>query len=269
MLPFAAPFGVICVMGALLPFMERSMVQSLLGSEELGLYAAGAKVGMLIALPINAFEIAWGPFSLSIFREKNAAESYRFVLRCFSVFIFAAVLALTALAEPLLRILGSARYEGGAAVVFAVAMGLAVQALGSITSVGIVFSKKAYLKLYGYGTMIGVAAFTIPLLCAAFGFAGVAWGSMVAYFAKTGLEAWIAERAHPIGWGFAAPLALGSITLAAGVLYQATFEWIDVFKAGLAPLFGIAILLVAAWLAIFDSAERSRMMILLRPKPLA
>ena len=81
MLPFAAPIGVVCVMGALLPFMERSMVQSLLGAEELGLYAAGAKVGMLISLPMAAFEIAWGPFALSIFKEKDASESFRHVLR--------------------------------------------------------------------------------------------------------------------------------------------------------------------------------------------
>jgi O-antigen/teichoic acid export membrane protein len=112
MLPFAAPLGVICVMGALLPFMERSMVQSLLGAEDLGLYAAGAKVGMLISLPIGAFEIAWGPFSLSIFKEKDASESFRHVLRVFAVLVFAMVLALAALAGPVLRLLGSARYEG-------------------------------------------------------------------------------------------------------------------------------------------------------------
>ena len=249
MLPFAAPFGVICVLGALLPFMERNMVQTLLGSEELGLYAAGAKVGMLIALPINAFEIAWGPFSLSIFKEKDAAESYRLVLRCYSVLIFTMVLVLTALGEPLLRVLGSTRYEGGAVVVFAVAMGLAVQALGSITSIGIVFSKKSYLKIYGYSTMIIVASIAIPLLAKTFGFAGVAWGSMTAYFAKTVLEAWLAERVYPLLGGFTAPLALGIITLIAGVIYQATYEDLRMFNINLAPPIGIAILLVTSWLS--------------------
>ena len=96
---------------------------------------------MLISLPMSAFEIAWGPFALSIFKEKDASESFRHVLRVFAVLIFMMVLALTALAGPVLQILGSARYEGGAVVVFAVAMGLALQAVGSITSVGIVFRK--------------------------------------------------------------------------------------------------------------------------------
>ena len=202
MLPFAAPIGVIACWAPCCPSWRRSMVQSLLGAEDLGLYAAGAKVGMLISLPMSAFEIAWGPFALSIFKEKDASESFRHVLRIFAIFIFTMVLALTALAGPVLQILGSTRYEGGAVVVFAVAMGLALQALGSITSVGIVFSKKSYLKLYGYGAMIAVAAFAIPLLSSVFGFAGVAWGSMSAYLARTILETWLAERVHPIAMGF-------------------------------------------------------------------
>lgn len=269
MLPFAAPIGVVCVMGALLPFMERSMVQLLLGAEDLGLYAAGAKVGMLISLPMSAFEIAWGPFALSIFKEKDASESFRHVLRVFAVLIFMMVLALTALAGPVLQILGSARYEGGAVVVFAVAMGLALQAVGSITSVGIVFSKKSYLKLYGYGAMIAVAAIAIPLLSSVFGFAGVAWGSMSAYLARTILETWLAERVHPIMWDLKAPIALGSVTLLAGAFYQATYDELRLFNVSLAPLLGMAVLIGAAWFLVFDSAARTRMMIFIRPKRLA
>ena len=71
MMPFAIPFGVICVIGAVLPVLERGMVQSLLGPQELGLYAAGAKVAMLIALPINAFEIALGAVLLVHFQGKR------------------------------------------------------------------------------------------------------------------------------------------------------------------------------------------------------
>ncbi len=265
MLPFAAPFGVICVMGALLPFMERSMVRSLLGSEDLGLYAAGAKVGMLISLPINAFEIAWGPFSLSLFKEENARESFRHVLQGYALLLFTVVLILTTLAEPALGVLSSVRYEKGAVVVFAVAMGLSVQALGSVASVGIVFSKKAYLKLYGYGAMILVAAIAIPILSSVFGFAGAAWGAMTAYFTKTAVETWMAERVHPIEWDLKAPLAFGAVALTAGAFYQATYADIRIFNLSPAPLAGILGLFISAWLIVFDNASRSR----LRPKRLA
>ena len=43
MLPFAAPIGVVCVMGALLPFMERSMVQLLLGAGSLACTQPGPR----------------------------------------------------------------------------------------------------------------------------------------------------------------------------------------------------------------------------------
>ena len=154
-------------------------------------------------------------------------------------------------------------------MVFGVAMGLAVQALGSITCAGIVFSKKSYLKLYGYGTMIAVAAIAIPLLSSAFGFAGVAWGSMTAYFAKTGVETWMAQRVHSVAWDFKAPVALGCITLLVGTVHQIAYQDAGGFNGNPAPLLGLAVLLVVAWLIAFNNAARSRMRTLLRPKRVA
>jgi hypothetical protein len=148
-------------------------------------------------------------------------------------------------------------------------MGLALQAVGSVTSVGIVFSKKSYLKLYGYGAMIVVAAIAIPLLSSLFGFAGVAWGSMTAHLARAILETRMAERVHPVAWDLRAPVALGSVTLIAGSFYQATYDNLRVFNVSLAPLLGMAALIGAAWLLVFDGATRSRVAILLRPKRLA
>ena len=266
LLPFAIPFGVICVMSAALPVMERTLVKWLIGAPELGLYAAGAKVAMLIGLPVNAFQIAWGPFALSIFKEENAAESYRFVLRAFVVLIFCVVLALTAMAEPIVRILGSARYEGAAIVVFALSMGRAVQGIGAITEIGIVFSKKSYLKLYGYGTMVLVAATAIPLLSMTFGLVGTAWGSMAALLAKTVVEAWLAQRAHPIAWSYSGPVLLGAATLVFGGLHQATFGQLEVAGLSLVPIIGIAALLAAGWLILLNAAARARLVNLLRRK---
>ena len=222
MLPFATPIGVVCVMGALLPFMERSMVQLLLGAEDLGLYAAGAKVGMLISLPMSAFEIAWGPFALSIFKEKDASESFRHVLRVFAVRIFTPsiwVLALTALAGPVLQILGSARYEGGAVVVFAVAVGLALQAIGFDHLGRHRFFEKVLSEALRLRRDDRCRRVAIPLLSSVFGFAGVAWGSMSAYLARTifGKPGWLSGSIRLDGIS-KAPIALGSVTLLAGAL---------------------------------------------------
>ncbi len=267
MMPFAVPFGVICALSAGLPVMERSMVQSFFSTHELGLFAAGAKVALLIGLPINAFEMSWGPFSLALFKEKDAAASYQLVLKGFTVTIFGIVLGLSAFAEPIVTLLGSSRYEGAGVVVFGLAMGLAVQAIGSITSVGIVFSKKSYLVLYSYGAMVLVAAVAIPLLSMNFGLAGVAWGSLAGYLTKTIVETWLAQRAYPLDWNYTGPSMLAVAALLIGLFHQATFGRFEVAGLSMVPLLGVAALVISAWHILFDAAGRTKILSVLRFKP--
>jgi O-antigen/teichoic acid export membrane protein len=84
-LPFAIPYGVICVASAFSPMLERTLTSTLLGAEDLGLYAAATKIAMLIGLLVNAFQTAWGPFSLSIHKQSDAAQTYNWVLKLFSL----------------------------------------------------------------------------------------------------------------------------------------------------------------------------------------
>ena len=75
LLPYAIPYGVICCIGAFVPVLERSLVNSLLGEHDLGIYAAGTKIAMLLTLVTQAFQMAWGPFSLAIYKEPDAART--------------------------------------------------------------------------------------------------------------------------------------------------------------------------------------------------
>src|SRR5690606_11348181 len=101
LLPYAAPFGVICVIGTVTPLLERSIILQSLGTHQVGLYAAGAKIAMLTMMLGSAFQTAWGPFSLAIHREASAAETYNWVLRIFATGISVCVLLLSACGGPL------------------------------------------------------------------------------------------------------------------------------------------------------------------------
>lgn len=260
MLPFAAPFGIICIISAFLPFLERGLVQYLLGGHELGLYAAGAKIASLVSLPIGAFEIAWGPFALALSKEHDAAQSYRSVLTVFAVGMFAMVLVLTAIAEPLVQLLGSQRYEGAGLVVFTLAMALAVQSIGGITDIGIVLSKKSYLKLYGYAAMLVVAGLAIPLLASLFGLIGVAWGSLAAQMSKVVTEANLAQRAHPLEWSYAGPLAAAAMALAAGILHQLTFGHFLAAGISLIPMLAIPAMAAMMWIYFINPDAKERIL---------
>jgi O-antigen/teichoic acid export membrane protein len=266
LMPFALPFGVICVIAAVIPVLERSLVGSILGGEALGLYAAGAKVAMLILLPINAIETSWGPFSLALHKEEDAAETYNQVLKAVCFLLFSLVLGLSGLADIVVSLLGSSRYEGAGIVTFALCFGVAVNAVSSVTGVGIVFSKRSYLKLYGYGTLLLVAAVAIPSLAWLYGITGAAWGSMLAMLSKTLVETVLAQRAHKLPWHFKGPVAMGILTLAIGIVHQLSFDRLAVAGVDLVPLAGIVLLAVLSWFVLFDGPERSRLAGLVRRK---
>lgn len=258
LLPFAVPFGIICVAVSFLPVLERWYVGLLLGPVALGYFAAGAKVAMLINLPISAIEMSWGPFSLSLHKEADAAETYNTVLKLVCLALFAGVLAITAVADLVVALLGSERYAAGGAVVFALAMGLALQGISYVSSVGIVFSKRSYLKLYAYGVMLAVAAAAIPLLAARHGIAGAAWGSMLAMLAKLLVETWLAQRAWPLRWCFGGPAFLTGFTLLIGVIHQLTLGSVAMAGIGLIPLAGLLLIVPLVWFGLMPFGTRAK-----------
>ncbi|WP_369406376.1 lipopolysaccharide biosynthesis protein, partial [Curvibacter delicatus] len=155
LIPFAVPLGVICAAGAFTPALERSMTERLLGAEQLGLYSAGSKVAMLLALIVGSFQTAWGPFSTSIYKEVNAAETYNLVLKLYCFLICFAVMVLDLVSPSLIQLLASYRYSEAAVVVFPLAAAAAVQSVSWITEIGISFSKRSSLSLYSHTIYIG------------------------------------------------------------------------------------------------------------------
>src|SRR5439155_2792215 len=183
--PYAVPYGVICSISAFVPTIERSLVNNFLGSHELGLYAASAKVAMLTVLVSSAFQTAWGPFALAIHKEADAAHTYNWALKGFAFGMCAFVLFLAAIAEPLISLLASDRYARASIIVFPLAMGLAIQATGWITEIGIDLSKRSYLSLYGYTAFLCTTALSIYAFATAFGLLGIACGVMLGQRGKS------------------------------------------------------------------------------------
>lgn len=259
MMPYAVPFGVISVAASLLPFVERGAVAGLVGRESLGIYAAGAKVATLIAFVTTAFETSWGPFALSIFRQPAAERTFRAVLMLATLILCGASLALAAVGDLVVVVLGSARYAGAGCVVFALAMGVVAQTLGGITEVGILFAQRSYLKLYAYGLGLLVTAVAIYLLSARFGIVGVAWGSLAGYVSKTVFEAFLAQQVHSIRWHYGPPLVIYGLTLGTGLLYQLTFDTAVVLGVRWVPLAGFVCILTLAWWGLLSRDERKRL----------
>lgn len=258
LLHFAIPYGIVCTLGAASPAFQRTVVATFRGADALGLFAAGAKVALLIALPVRAFQIAWGPFSLAIFRESDAAETYNWVLKGVAVGVCTAVMLLGVVAEPVIHLLASERYAAGATIVFPLAFGLAVEATGWITSLGISLSKRSYLNLYSYIVFSLVSIGGMLALVGPLGVVGVAWGALLGYLSKTALEAWLAQRAYPLAWEYSGVVLLAATTLVLGAIAQAIAMRYG-YRAG-AVASGVNTLLVVmiGWWQVFGAADRRR-----------
>ncbi len=217
----ALPYGIIAAIGAVTPLAERALVSGRFGTAELGLYAAASKLASLATMLAIAFQMGWGPFSYSIYRQADAPRTYNLVLRAFTALMCLAVLALSALADPLVAFLAGDRYRGASLFVFPIAMAFGVQAIGWITEIGIHLSKRAYFNLFGFGAFLLISLGGMLFLSDQIGMIGVPIGVLAGQVAMLLISAAIAQRAFPIAWDYRLPAATVSLTLATGATAMA------------------------------------------------
>lgn len=266
LLKYAIPFGIICVVGAFVPVLERSFIDRLLGSQDLGLFAAGSRIVMLLTLFIQAFQTAWGPFSLAIHKEQDAIKTYNIILKVFVILICSLCFFLSGIGEHLLLLLASSKYSGASIIVFPLTLGLAVQATGWITEIGISISKKSYLNIYSYIIFLVITFLSLYLLIPIFDLLGVALASMCGYFAKTISSSYLAQKAYPQEWEFRNVSAIVTCSLILGLIgiyISVTFSVLlsssfFLVLSCIFPVFSISIL--------FSSYERNKISAVLKNK---
>ncbi|WP_170398231.1 lipopolysaccharide biosynthesis protein [Ruegeria arenilitoris] len=249
MLPYAAPYGLISASRAVGPLAERALVAALIGTEALGLYAAGAKIAMLFSLFAFAFQTAWNPFALAVFKKSDAAETYNAVLKSFTLAVCLASFTLLILAEPLLVLLASEAYRSGVVVIFPLVLALAIEAVGWVTEIGVVLAKRSGLKLVAYILAFCVTILAILILAPTFGISGCAWAVVLGSVTKTAFVTLFAQRAYPLPWVWSPIYVLLPSTMVLGVLALA-------LDAVWPVMLGFAILPVLSYLFVFDHGDR-------------
>ncbi|MAJ45802.1 MAG: hypothetical protein CBC35_00610, partial [Planctomycetes bacterium TMED75] len=234
LLPYALPLGVIMVVTAVFPVFERLFVEDTIGPDALGYYAAGAKVAMLISIPIAAFMTAWGPFSLAIAKEPDAEQTYQAIFRLLVVMVVPLVLVLDIMGSRILDLLAGSGYTAGSVVVFPLACGIAIGFLGSVTSVGLAIRKRMIFRLYAFVLFLVVGFAAIITLGNLFGLQGVAYGALVGQLVLATSLYLFAKMVSGISWnappviifigvflvgGFALNVTLGSSHIAFSILH--------------------------------------------------
>ncbi len=217
LLPYAVPFGIVAVLGAAMPALERYVISDLLTPEDLGFYAVGAKIALLTSFLVTAFQTAWGPFSIAISKAEDSGQTYNTVLQLFASLICCWVVLLDIFTPVLIETLASYRYLPAAKIVFPLAMASAIQSIGWVFEVGITLSKRSHLNLVGAAVFWSTSCLAILVLTPRLGLVGVAISVMIANLARSVSLACLAHRAYPIKWAYLPVILTAGLTILFGL----------------------------------------------------
>lgn len=257
LLRFGLPLGVIGIAAAAAPAVERVAISTIAGATQLGLYAAGAKIALLLSLFVQAFQTAWGPFSLALHDQDDSERTFDLVLRLLALVAICGAMMLHVLGDVLVELLASDRYAGAAVVVFPLAMTLAIQGVGWVLELGITVSKRSYLSLVSYAIGLTVLVTLIWPVVERYGAVGAASVVLLSQAVRTCLSAALGQRVWRRAWSYGRT---------AGAFALAMVAWLAVEQSGVAtriPMWlepavfaGVAFGLV---FVLFTSGERGQL----------
>lgn len=238
----------------LLAMADRYIVQTTLGAEAVGIYAASYNMcdyvrnGLLGAMAAAAY-----PRCMRIWEESGREGLKHFLQAYMHYYVLAAmflVAMMSAVGGELMSVLASAKYQSGAPLMGWIMTGMALQTALSIAAIGIHLSKRTALAL-GLTLAGGVASVVLNLIMVpAWGIDGAAWSLVVVFAALAVAQLAYSRQTAPVvlpwrtvlrhgpfallAWAVAGhvPLAADWQRLLAGsfagaILYGGSLLWLD------------------------------------------
>ncbi len=258
MVAFGLPFLPSTLAIFLIDSVDRKIIERYLGMEAVGIYGAGYKVSLVIKLFINAFNVAWVPFFLSMANEQNARNVFAKVLTYFALLCSLVFLFFTMFMKHIVRIslfgytIVDRAYWGSLQIVPIVILAYIFYGFYINFQAGIFLTSKT--KYFAYINVIGAVINIIAniLLIPWFGLMGAAYATLIAYFVMALSLYWITQRIYPIEYE---RVKLVKIALITGLIvlfdHWLKFPSQTLFQSILLILF----LALVYWLRIFDARE--------------
>ena len=232
LLSFGIPYGIICTIDAFLPAMDRFFITLGLTEYELGIYAVGYKIA-LIQFAISAFELAWVPFYLSLFKTDNVRKTYNSVCILYTAVLCMLLLCITIFGDSIINILATSKFNDADLVIFPLALAFVLNGIGFVLSIGIDLSKKSYLRIYGYILRLVVTTVCIFSLIKGYGILGVAVAVLIGHLSNVVFQTYYAFQVSQIRFDLLSVLGLlilTSVLSFAAHALESTNDLLDITK---------------------------------------
>ena len=220
---------------------SRYFIQAFSTTSEVGLYQLGSNIAMLTALVTNAFQMAWGPFSISIYKQPEARNVYANVFLIYVWITVGLSTALALFAPEVISIFATKEYMGASPVIGILSFSYVLIGLYYIANIGPSIVKD--MRPLGVA-MIASAILTILLnflLVPQIGKMGSAIATLISQAIVPIYVFYRAQRLYPIPYRFKAAIGMflsAALLIACAAMIDVTSIWLSVLiKLGLLSLF--------------------------------
>jgi len=200
---YGAPLGVISSISAFMPLIDRKIIIDFLGMENLGIYGLAYKIAGFILILDGIFHMAWGPFSLSIFKEKDAERIYNIVLKAFTIIMVFFIVILLAFSDFLIKIMATNEYLLAKPLLLPLLFALLFRSLGFVTDLGIGLALKSHLNIIPFLLSIAILLILLHLLVPVYKLEGVAYSLLITNFIRMIMVSIVAKKIYkPVQFNF-------------------------------------------------------------------
>lgn len=181
---------------------DRIFLLKLSTLQELGLYSIGNKISSVVILFVSAFQLAWAPYIMSIFRDEGVkhviVKVFTYALIGFSIL---AILVTSASREVLLW-LAPENYLGSVDVIGLLTYSLVFLGVSGIIATGFTFMKNTkYITISSF-IAAGVNIVLNFLIIPTYGKLGAAISTLISYFVLN-LSFWFfSQRVYPLRYEY-------------------------------------------------------------------
>ncbi len=189
---------------------DRFLIKHYLGAHDVGLYAAGYKIGVVMALLITAFRFAWQPFYLSKSEDPDAPDLFAKIFTLFVAVTGFIYLGVSMVLVDLLKMpLGgfsiiAVEFQDGLRVVPLILMGNLLFGLSQNFIVGAYIKKKTmYIPLFtGVGFLVNISANLLFLSVLEWDFLAAGYALVLTYIVQGVVIYFVVHRFYPIPYDF-------------------------------------------------------------------
>lgn len=265
-------YGIPNVLSGLLFYLltstDRIMINKWLSLGEVGIYALGCKIGMVIQpLFISPFSQIWAPMRMQYRQDQNFAELYKVILTYYAAIgLFFAVAVSLFAREILLLFSGRPEYHVAYQIVPAIITAYLVYGAINVVDFGVALTRKVIYHVYAFGAALLVNVGLNWILLPKYGYRASAAVLFLTFLFLTTMVFWVSQRLYRIQYEGTRLLALAGSGLAiviVGLQPTVTLGWFSAaYKACL-----LVCLLVGWYWLLLTSKEKSQLASLARFVP--